>query len=64
MKKMTIEKPYHIEIADRWQAYNAIANMCSNCPKLLSCTSAETDYCNILKDKIRINFMSSNVGRM
>lgn len=57
-KKMVIEKPYHLEIADKWQAYNAIANMCSNCPQLRSCTAS--DYCDALKDRIRIHFMSLN----
>lgn len=57
---MIIEKPYHMEINDRWQAYNVIVNMCSNCPRLLSCTGTEAEYCNKLKDKIRIIFMSLN----
>lgn len=55
---MVIEKPYHMEINDKWQAYNAIMNMCSNCPRLLLCTGAESVYCNKVKDKIRITFTS------
>lgn len=53
---MIVEKPYHIQINNKWQAYNAIANMCANCPELLLCK--DTSRCNNIKDKIRIAFMS------